>query len=230
MTNWRRQADPAFYGKEPYVLRSHAEIPRYADDAQLAVRLDVLRADWSLYAVVAVVAVSAYLLAMLPLVWTPVDTAIAAVSAFVAALLFRVHGRRRTMLASVAIGILFAIHAHPFSVAPLVGMVAAGATLVGSAIVVREWRAQPQMITWSVLAALLLVCAYTMTFNTPAIARHLPAYLAIMAVAFLGACAVAGRIRRAELLARPEGVLSLPQSIVPLLERSHDHAVICWFV
>jgi hypothetical protein len=55
-----------------------------------------------------------------------------------------------------------------------------------------------------------------------------PAEIAAIAVAYLGVCVIAGRIRRAELIALPDGMLTIPQSIVPLLDRSHHHAIICW--
>ncbi len=227
---WIRGTDPAFYQKEPYVLRTHAEIPRYAEDAQVEVRLEVLRTDWLLRVATAIVGVAAYALIAIPAVWTRFDAAVLGVSAIVTVLLFRVRGRLRGTLAALAIGLLFALHTQPISVAPLVGMLAAGVSLVGSIVVEREWRARPQVVTWAAFAALLLVCAFAILFSAPVVEMHLPVEIATIAVAYLCVCIIAGRLRRAELLARPEGVLSLPQSIVPLLERSHDHAIICWLV
>ncbi len=228
MIDWLRRVDPAFYYKEPHLLRTQAEIPRYGEDAQVEVRLNVLHADWLLRAVTALVAIVAYFLIALPALWAALDIALLVVSVVIAIALFRMRGSLRATLTAVAIGILFAIHAHPLSIAPLVGMLAAGTSLVGSVIVAREWRARPQVVTWAAFAALLLVSAYAATFNTRVIALHLPFEVGLIGLAYLGVCVIAGRMHRAELLARPEGVLSLPQSIVPLLDRSHDHAVICW--
>lgn len=228
MKNWLRRVDPAFYQKEPHVLRTHAQIPRYGEDAQVEVRLEVLRADWLLRVVATVVVLAAYALVAIPVAWTRVDVALLVISALIAVLLFRVRGSLRATLVACAVGVLFGIHAHPVSVVPLVGMVAAGASLVGGNVVAREWRVRPQVVTWAAFGGLLLVCAYTIVFNAPALALHLPAEIAAIAIADFGVCVIAGRLARAELLSRPEGVLSLPQSIVPLLDRSHDHAVICW--
>ncbi len=225
-----RRADPAFYQKEPHVLRSEAQIPRYGEDAQVEVRLEVLRADWLLRAAATVVSFAAYGLIASPLVWSAIDIAILGVAVLVAVVLSRLHARLRAMLAAAAIGILFGLHTHPVSVAPLVGMVAAGVSLVSTIVIAREWRSRPQVVTWAAFAGLLLVCAFAIAFNEAVIALHLPLSIITIAVAYLAVCAIAGRLHRAQLLSRPEGVLSLPQSIVPLLERSHDHAVICWLV
>jgi hypothetical protein len=230
MIDWLRRVDPAFYRKEPHLLRTQAEIPRYGEEAQVEVRLGVLRADWLLRIAATIVALLAYFLIALPAVWTPLDVAMLVASAVVAMVLYRLRGRLRATVTAGAIGVLFGIHAHPFSIVPLAGMLAAGATLVGNVIVAREWRARPQIITWAACATLLLVTAYTSAFNASVVAMHLPFEVGAIALAYLGVCVIAGRMHRAELLARPEGVLSLPQSIVPLLDRSHDHAVICWLV
>jgi hypothetical protein len=95
-------------------------------------------------------------------------------------------------------------------------------------IIATVWRARPQMVTWSALAAILVASAWLFAFNAAAAAPRIPIEIVAIGVAYVGACVVAGRIRRAELLARPRGMLTIPQSIVPLLDRSHDHAVICF--
>jgi hypothetical protein len=228
MMNWLRRIDPAFYHKEPHLLGTRAQIPRYVDDAQVAVRLGVLAEDRLLHVAATIAAVAAFALITIPAMWTRIDTLTLAVALVVALALYRLRGRLRNILAVVAIGGLFGAHAHPVAFAPLVGLLAACASVVATHVVVREWRARPQVLTWATFAMLLLVCAYTMAFNANVIALHLPAEIAVIAVAYLAACVIAGRIRRAELLARPDGVLSLPQSIVPLLDRSHDHAIISW--
>jgi hypothetical protein len=230
MMNWLRRVDPAFYTKEPHVLRAGAQIPRYSDEAQVELRLRVVHADRVLYVAAAVVMLSGYALITIPIAWTRIDVVMLGVAALVAVALCATRGRLRSVLLVAFIAAVFGAHAHPVSVAPLVGIVAAGVSVVGSNVVAREWRARPQVITWATFAALLVICAYTIVFNAEAVKVHLLTEIVIIAVAYLSVCVIAGRIRRAELLARPDGVLSLPQSIVPLLDRSHDHAVICWFV
>jgi hypothetical protein len=230
MMNWLRRVDPAFYHKEPRLLQTAAQIPRYVDDEQVAVRLEVLAKDRLLHVASAIVALGAFALMTIPATWTRTDGIILLVALIVAVALYRLRGRPRTILAVAAIGAFFGVHAHPVSIAPLVGILAACASVVGTNVVVREWRIRPQVLTWATFALMLVVCAYTIVLNASAVALHLPAEMAIAAVAYLAVCIIAGRVRRAELLARPDGVLSLPQSIVPLLERSHDHAIICWLV
>lgn len=230
MMNWVRRVDPAFYNKEPHLLRTSAQIPRYSEDAQAAARLDVVKADRFLHVVITIVALCAYGLVTIPAEWSRTDSAMLGIAIVVAVVLSRLRGRLRATLTVAAIGVLLGAYAHPISVAPLVGMLAAGASLVGSIVVAREWRARPQVVTWASFGALLLACAFAIAFNADVIQLHLPLEIAAIAVAYLGVCVIAGRIRRAELLVRPEGVLSLPQSIVPLLDRSQDHAVICWTV
>ncbi len=230
MLNWRRRVDPAFYQKEPHLLEAGAQIPRYSDDAQVVARLEVLRADRLLFLAGAVVALSAYAVMTLPALWTRLDSALLGIALLVAIVLSRLHGRVRNLLAVGAIGALFGVHTHPISFAPLVGILAACASVVGSNVVERQWRVRPQVLTWSAFATLLVVCAYSMTFNAAGVALHLRVDILAIAAAYLGVCVIAGRIRRAELSAHPNGVLSLPQNIVPLLDRSHDHAIICWSV
>lgn len=230
MLNWRRRVDPAFYHKEPHLLQTGAQIPRYSNDAQVAARLDVLQADRLLFVAAAIVALSAYAVMTVPAVWTRFDSGLLGIALTVPVVLWRVRGRVRNVLAVAAIGALFGVHTHPVSFAPLVGILAACASIVGSSVVAQQWRVKPQILTWSAFSTLLIACAYGMTFNAPGVALHLRVEILTIAVAYLGVCVIAGRIRRAELIARPHGVLSLPQNIVPLLNRSHDHAIVCWSV
>lgn len=281
MRDWFRRADPAFYQKEPHLLRTQAQIARYTDEAQAEVRLSVLTADWVLHAATTIVALSAYAAATVagtldpradwlrlwafavlavaapralswwpradaratwrhaligsaliavPALWTRVDAAILSLALLVGATLYVARGRGRAVVLVLAVGVLFGvpIPAHPLFVAPLVGVLAAGAGVLGVRMIARVWRLRPQVVTWSAFAMLVVTCAYTFAFEAPGVALLLPAEIAAIAAAYLGVCAMAGRIRRAELIARPNGVLSIPQSIVPLLDRSHHHAIICW--
>jgi hypothetical protein len=279
--DWLRRVDPAFYHKEPYLLRAQAQIARYTDEAQAEVRLSVLTADRMLHAATTIVALSAYAaatgagaldprgdwltvwalavlavatpsalpwwpppdgrtwwrhavigtaLVAIPAVWTRVDPAVFSIALLAGATLFVARGRGRVALLVLAVGVLFGVRmpAHPLLVAPLVGILAAGAGVLGVRLIGRVWRRRPQVVTWSAFATLLVVCAYTFAFDAAAVALRVPAEIAAIAVAYLGVCIMAGRIRRAELMASPSGVLSIPQSIVPLLDRSHHHAIICW--
>ncbi len=282
MIDWLRRVDPAFYHKEPHLLRTQAQIARYTDEVQAAIRLSVLTADRMLQAATTIVALSAYVavtaagtldprgdlltmwafavlavaapralpywpradgratwrhaligsaLIAIPAVWTRVDLAVLGVASLAGATLYLARGRGRVALLVVALGVLFGVRmpAHPLFVAPLVGILAAAGGVLGVSVIARVWQARPQVVTWSAFAALLVACAYTFAFDAPAAARRVPAEIGAIAVAYLGVCIMAARIRRAELMARPPGVLSLPQSIVPLLDRSHHHAIICWF-
>jgi hypothetical protein len=277
--DWLRRADPAFYHKEPYLLRAQARVARYSDDAQVEARLGVLAADRMLHAVMTTVALSAYVVATgagaldprgnwltvwafavlavaapralpwwprpdfwawcrqaligsaliaISAVWTRVDLAVLSIALLVGASLFVVRGRGRIALLVLAVGVLFGVRMaeHPNLVVPIAGALAAGALCVRP--IARVWRSRPQVLTWAAFATLLVVCAYTFAFVAPAVALRAPVEIVAIAVAYLGVCIMAGRIRRAELMASPDGVLSLPQSIVPLLDRSRDHAVICW--
>ena len=185
MKDWLRRADPAFYAKEPYMLRAEAQIARYTEDAQAEARSNVLRADRGLHVMVAIAAAA---------------TAIAALGAGALDL-------RATLFTAFALIVLAAV----------------------VVLTARRWMKHPRVVMWVAFGAVLLACACAFALNGATLGLRLPAEMAAIAVAFLGVCVVAGRIRRAELLARPEGLLSLPQSIVPLLDRSHDHAVICWY-
>jgi len=169
-------------------------------------------------------------LIVIPALGTRLDPALLGVASLAGATLYLARGRRRVALLVLAVGVLFGarIPAHPPLVAPLVGAVAAGAGVLGANVIARVWRPRPQVATWAAFATLLVTCAYTFAFDATTVALRVPFEIAAIAVAYLGICVVAGRIRRAELIARPAGVLSIPQSIVPLLDRSHDHAVICW--
>lgn len=282
MIAWLRRVDPAFYHKEPHLLRTQAQIARYTDEAQAELRLSVLAADRMLHAATTIVALSAYAAAtgagtldphrdwltiwafavlavagpralpwwpradggatwrhaligsaliMIPALWTHVDSALLSLALLTGASLFVARGRGRVALLVLAVGVLFGVRmpAHPLFVAPLVGVFAAGASVLVVRVIARMWRLRPQVATWAAFATLLVTCAYTFAFEAPAVALRVPAEIAAIAVAYLGVCIMAGRIRRAELMARPNGVLSIPQSIVPLLDRSHHHAIICWF-
>lgn len=165
----------------------------------------------------------------IPALWGRVDPPVLGLALLAGSTLYVVRGRGRLALLAVAVGVLFGVRAiaHPL-LAPAVGILAAGAAVLGVRAIARVWGRRPQVVTWSAFAALLVACAYTFAGNAPAVALRVPAAIVAIAVAYLGVCLIAGRIRRAELIARPEGVLSLPQSIVPLLDRSHHHAIICW--
>jgi len=279
--DWLRRVDPAFYGKEPHLLRAQAQIARYTEESQAEVRLDVLRSDRLLHVATIAVAVAAYTaltgagalnaqgdwltvwafavlavagaralpwsapqgaaarwgdgllggaLVAFPALWTHRDLAVlgAALLAGLAVGLSR--GRAGAALPAVAVGLLLGerMPANPLFVLRIAGaVVAGGAGVAAVRLIAPLWRARPQVFTWSALATLLLAYAYAVAFEAPTLALHVPAEIAATAVAYLGICVVAGRIRRAELLARPDGVLTLPQSIVPLLDRSHHHAIIC---
>lgn len=280
MRDWLRRVDPAFYHKEPRVLYAVAQIARYTEDEQAAVRLEVLTADAALHVATTIVALAIYAAATgagaldprrdWPTLWALTVLAVAAPRALpwwprrdaaatwrqaligvvllvistvcsgaypavlgtallVAATLFVARGRLRPALIVLAIGVAFGAQmaAHPL-VAPLVAILAAGASVLAGAILAKVWRARPQMVTWSALAAILVASAWTFAFNAAVVAPRVPIEIVAIGIAYLGVCAIAGRIRRAELLARPRGMLTIPQSIVPLLDRSHDHAVICF--
>lgn len=230
MTNWLRFVDPAFYQKEPYLLGTGAQIPRYTDDAQVSVRVTVLATDRLLLIATAIVVLSGYALITIPATWTRIDVAMLGVAALIALALWRLRSRLRLIILYAAIGALFGAHAHPVSVAPLVGILATCTSVAGTNVVAQQWLVRPQIVTWAAFATLVVVGAYATAFNVQAVVLHLPGAIATIAAGYLGVCIIAGRIRRAELLSRPDGVLSLPQTIVPLLNRSHDHAVICWYV
>lgn len=281
MIDWLRRVDPAFYHKEPQLLRTQAQIARYTDEAQAEVRLTVLTADRILHVAITIVALSAYAVATaagaldprsdwpavwalavlavatpralpwwprrdanatwrhalfgfalvaVPALWSHLDWAVAGTALLVGATLYAARGRGRLALLVLAAGVLFGVRtpARLLWIAPLVGGLAAGAGVFVVSAIAGVWRARPQVVTWSGFASLLLVFAYAVAFEAPLIALRVPAEIAALAVAYLGVCIIAGRIRRAELMARPDGVLSIPQVIVPLLDRSHNHAVICW--
>jgi hypothetical protein len=241
MIDWLRRADPAFYHKEPYLLRTQAQMARYTDEAQAELRLSLLTADRVLLAATMIVSLAAYAAATGAgalgargdwlTVWA------FAVLAVAGPLALPWWPRRdgtamwHRALLVLAVGVLFGARmpAHPLFLAPLVGILAASAGVVGVKMIALVWRLRPQVVTWSAFATLLVACAYTFAFDAPAVALRVPVEIAAIAVAYLGVCIMAGRIRRAELMARPPGLLSLPQSIVPLLDRSYDHAIICWF-
>jgi len=281
MMDWLRRVDPAFYGKEPHLLREQAEIARYTDEAQAEVRTEVLTSDRLLHATTVVVATAAYAaatgagglnargdwpavwafavlavagtralpwsnrpgavarwrsalagsaLVAVPVLWTRLELGVI-VTALLAGAALGVPGRRMgAALPALAVGVLFGerMPAYPPVVLRVAGGVLAAAVAVAAVRTIAPvWLRRAQVLTWSALAALVLACAYAVAFEGPALALRIQAEIAALAVAYLGIYIVAGRIRRAELLARPRGVLTLPQSIVPLLDRSHHHAVIC---
>jgi hypothetical protein len=175
-------------------------------------------------------AVIAGALVALPALWTRLDLAVAIAALLAAAALYFTHERGRAVLPAFAVGIALGarLPVQPLFLVPLAGgALAAGAVALAVRTIAPVWRVRPQVLTWSAFAALLVACAYAFAFDAPAVAAHVSVEIAALAVAYLGICVIAGRIRRAELLARPDGVLTLPQSIVPLLDRSHHHAVIC---
>jgi hypothetical protein len=273
--DWLRRVDPGFYDKEPFLLGSQVQIPRYTEDAQAEARLEVLRADRPLQIIITIVALSAYAAAtafgtlnartdwpilwafavlafalprLLPwwpnegtaatwrqailgcvlvavsTLWSGLEWTLALTALLVGAALAVPRGR--VVVLVLAAGVLLV---HPYFAAPVATVVVAGGSVVAANLIARTWRLHPQLVTWLALGAILITCAYAFCFEEPAVVLRLPAEIAAVAVAYVGLCIVAMRIRRAELLARPEGLLSLPQSIVPLLDRSHHHAIICWF-
>lgn len=275
MIDWRRRVDPGFYDKEPFLLGSRAEVPRYTEDAQAEARLDVLRADRLLQITIAIVALSAYatatalgtlnprsdwatlwafavlaialprvlpwwpnddsnatwrhaivgsVLIAISMLWSGAGWVLALTALLVAAALFV--ARARVVVLALAAGVLFA---HLYFVAPVAAVLVAAGGVVAVNLISRRWRQHPQLVTWLAWGALLVACAYAFSFETSAVAQRLPAEIAAITVAYVGVCILAVRIRRAEIMARPEGLLSLPQSIVPLLDRSHHHAIICWY-
>jgi hypothetical protein len=276
MIDWRRRADPAFYDKEPLVLQTQAQVPRYSEDEQAEARLRILAADGMLHNVTTIVAVAAYLavtslgtldprtdwqtlgafavlavagpralpwwpqedarstwrhallglaIVVVPAAWSRVDPMLFGVGFGVAAALLLTRGEIRLLLMAAA---LAALLAHALVIQPGVTLVLTLAFGFGVRMMLNVWRAQPQVAIPVAFAAVLLACMYSIALHAAALNQHVELEIAALAVAYLGICIMAGRIRNAELLARPEGVLSLPQSVVPLLDRSHHHAVIVW--
>ena len=233
MSDWRRRADPAFYDKEPFVLRTVAQVPRYSEDAQAEARLDVLSRDGTLTVITFVIALStcAAAIGVEPLV-SPLDWVRAAAFVVLAiaapfALPWRRHALKRECLAIAALAAIVLL-VLALVVAPMPTAIAALALAFAGREVTRASRAHAQVFTWSAYATVLTTCAYAFSFSRSVGVLHLVLEIVAVAVAYLGVCVLAFRIRRAELIARPEGVLSLPQSVVPLLDRSHHHAVIAW--
>ena len=282
MRDWLRRVDPAFFHKEPHLLRAQAQIDRYTEESQADVRLSVLTADPVLHAATTIVAFAAYLaatgagalgargdwptvwafavlavawpralpwwprrdagatwrqaligsaLVAIPAVWTRLDLTVLGIAVLVAATLYVARERGRIMVLVLAAGVLFGAHvpAHPLVVAPCSPASSPPARPCSPLRTIAPvWRRRPQIVTWSALAIVPATCAFTFAFAAPAVAPRVPAEIAAIAVAYLGVCVMAGRIRRAELIALPDGMLTIPQSIVPLLDRSHHHAIICW--
>jgi hypothetical protein len=161
--------------------------------------------------------------------WTGAYAVVLGTAVLVGVTLVFARGRLRAALLVVAVGVAcgWRMAAHPL-VAPLVAILAAGASVIVARIVAMVSRTHPQAVASAALATILVASAWIFAFNAAAAARRVPIEIVAIGVAYLGVCVIAGRIRRAELLARPRGMLTIPQSIVPLLDRSHDHAVICF--
>lgn len=278
MKDLLRRGDPAFYDKEPILLRTGVQIPRYDDDAQLEARLKVLKEDRTLHRVTVIVALIGFVavtgigilgargdwpalcaLAVLALAipravpwwpemderttwrlgiaglalilacsaWTRFDFMIGGIALASAVALVVARGRNRLVLIVFAAAVLFA---HALLITPVLTIIAGGLVAVSGAFVAREWRRRSQVVLFAAFAALLLGMAYSFAFDASALALHVPLVIAAIALAYFGICVIAGRIRRADVLARPEGLISLPQTVVPLLDRSHHHAIICWRV
>ena len=238
MKDWTRRADPTFYSSEPEMMRSLAKVPRYPEEAQAEARLAVLREDGIFRFATLVVVAAAFVFAVLGVTnlrtdwWIPAAFGVIAIVTPPQLVWWPLSEKvaqplRRGLFAALGIAVLGLLVRAGF-IAPYgtVFAVLAGAAAVRLSADV--WRPRPQSITPLALAALLAVCAYICAFNATGVALRLPFEIAALAIAYLGVCIMAGRIRRAEVIARPEGLLSLPQSIVPLLDRSQDHAVIAW--
>lgn len=239
MMNWLRRVDPAFYHKEPRLLRTQAQIARYTEEEQAEIRLTVLTADPVLRAATTIVALALYAGVAAALDprrdWLTLGAFAVLAVAGLRALPWWARGDARAQwryaLLVLAVGVALGgrTSTHRFLVAPLVvGVLAAAVAVLAVRTIARVWPRRPQVVTWSGLALVLVTWAYLFAFSATDLASRMPIEIAAIAVAYLGVCIIAGRIRRAELIARPPGVLTLPQSIVPLLDRSHDHAVICW--
>lgn len=276
MIDWRRRADPAFFDKEPLVLQTQAQVPRYSEDEQAEVRLNVLADDGMLHVITTIAALAAYLavtalgtldprtdwqtlwafavlavagpralpwwpkedarltwrhaflglaIVSVPAAWGNVEPMLFGVGLLAGATLLLTRGEMRLLLMAAALAVLIA---HALVIQPGVTLVSTVALGFGVRMMLGVWRAQPQVVIPVAFAAVLVACTYSMALHAPALLRHIPAELAMLSIAYLSICIMAGRIRNAEILARPEGVLSLPQSVVPLLDRSHHHAVIAW--
>lgn len=233
MSDWRRRPDPAFYDKEPFLLRTLAQVPRYPEDAQAKARLDVLHGDGVLHGATIVIALSTCLAAVSidglasPLDWTRAAAFVTIALAAPFALPWQRHALKRECLAiaAVAATVLFGL---ALLAAPMPSAIAAVALGLGARAITGAGRTHPQVFTWCALATVAATCAYAFAFSPADGVWSLSLDMGSVAVAYLSVCVFAARIRRAGLLARPEGVVSLPQSVVPLIDRSHDHAVICW--
>ena len=281
MMDWLRRVDPGFYQKEPQMLRTKAQLPRYTEDAQAEARIAVLAGDRTAQLTVALLAFSAYVVATgsgalvavadpatiwalavltaaapCALPWWPhpdrlwplvrqgvlgfaliaipaalwrAEPLVFALAAAAAAILVAARGRFRLFLLVLAVLVLFGARAHPLTLAPLFGIVAGGAAILVVTVLGRVWRLRPQVTPWAGFAVIFATNAYAIGFEPALVSSHLGGEIGGVAVGFFAVCVLAGRVRQAELLARPPGLLSLPQSIVPLLDRSHHHAVIAWF-
>ena len=139
-------------------------------------------------------------LVAIPAVWTRLDLTVLTIAVLVAATLYVARERGRVMILVLAAGVLFGAHlpAHPLAVALVVGVVATGAAVLAVWTIAPVWRIRPEIVTWSALAIVPATSAFTFAFAAPAIAARVPAEIVAIAVAYLGVCVIAGRIRRAE--------------------------------
>jgi hypothetical protein len=278
MKDLLRRGDPAFYDKEPILLRTGVQIPRYDEEAQLEARLKVLKEDRTLHRVTVVVAliafvavsgigilgargdwpalcafavialavpralpwwpedderttwrigIAGFVLIILCSAWARFDFIIGGFALASAVALVVARGRNRLVLIILAVAVLFA---HALIITPVPAILAGGLVAVSGAFVAREWRRRSQVVPFAAFAVLLFGFAYGFAFDARALALHVPLEIAAIAIAYFGVGVIAARIRRADVLARPEGLISLPQTVVPLLDRSHHHAIICWRV
>ncbi|MGH7660802.1 MAG: hypothetical protein ACRENA_07810 [Vulcanimicrobiaceae bacterium] len=276
MIDWRRRADPAFFDKEPLVLKTQAQVPRYSEEEQAEVRLEVLAHDGMLHVVTTIAALSAYLavtalgtldpradwqtlwafavlavagpralpwwpkddarqtwrhaflglaIVVVPALWSNAQPALFYTGMLTAATLLATRGEIRLLAMAAALAVLIA---HALVIQPGVTLVSTLLLIFGVRTMLGTWRAQPQVAVPVAFAAVLVACTYSIALHAAELLRHVPVEIGLLAVTYLSVCIMAGRIRNAELVARPEGVLSLPQSVVPLLDRSHHHAVITW--
>ena len=273
-----RRGDPAFYDKEPILLRTGVQIPRYDDEAQLAARLKVLgddrllhhltvlvalvafaavtgfgslgaRGDWPALCAFAVLTVAGpralpwwppldrratwrhalivLILILLCGAWTHLTFLIGGFAVASALATYLARESNRLVLLALAAAVLFA---HALFSALVPAVIAAAVFGVSSWYIAREWRRRSQAAFLGAFAILLLACAYVFAFDSSVLTWSVSAEIAAIALAYLGICLGAARVQRADVAARPEGLVSLPQTIVPLLDRSHHHAIIVWRV
>ena len=238
MKDWTRRADPTFYSSEPDMLRTLEKVPRYPEEAQAEARLAVLREDGIFRFATVLVVIAAFAFTVLGVTnlrtdwWIPAAFIVIAVVAPPLLVWWPISEKiaqplRQGLLTVLGVAVV-GLFVRAGFIAPYGTIFAVLAGAAAVRLTADVWRPRPQSITPLALTALLAVCAYICAFNASGVAARLPFEIGALAIAYLGVCIMAGRIRRAEIIARPEGLLSLPQSIVPLLDRSHHHAVIAW--